>query len=385
MKEVLIDGDIGYSWWDDNSVTAEKVRKQLEGLEDGEEIKVTVNSPGGSVFEGIVIFNIIRDHAKTHPVSVRINCMAMSMASYIALAARTVNRDSKITVSENSVVMIHNPWTFTWGDYRELKKEADYLEKLAALYGSVHSVVAGKSEKEIRDAMDEETYYVGKEIQEIGFANIFDSITESANAVQPEGSASGSRDALIASARHEIDRTKEKAHKARAKDSAAYRGDLEKAVALFNNNKPNFKPPVAESKKTGGNKNIKEGCPMTIEELQAQNKTLYDAIFAQGEQAGIDKERARVNAHLLLGEKSGSLATAAKHIKAGVLSSDETAQAEYYAAKLDGAHLAARDADNVDEINTGGNNNSESDNAKLAAAFQNGYSGRDVGGKPWAE
>jgi ATP-dependent protease ClpP protease subunit len=178
MKELLIDGDIGYSFWDDSGVTVKSVAKQLEGLEDGEDIKITVNSPGGSVYEGIVIFNLIRDYAKTHPVAVRINCMAMSMASYIALAARTVDKNAVITVSDNSVVMIHNPLIHTWGDYRQLKKDADYLEKLAAVYAAVHAAVSGKSENDIRAAMDDETYYVGKEIQDAGFANDFEVLSE---------------------------------------------------------------------------------------------------------------------------------------------------------------------------------------------------------------
>ena len=381
MKDVFIDGDIGYDWWSDSGVTAKSVRKQLEGIEDGEEIKITINSPGGSVYEGIVIFNLIRDHAKTHPVSVRINCMAMSMAAYIALAARTVNRDAKITVSENSVLMIHNPWTFTWGDYRELKKEADYLEKLAALYGSVFSTVSDKTEKEIRGAMDDETFYVGKEIQDAGFANDFEKIAPNDNETQTESAEGGARDALIASARHEIEQTKAKARDAKTKDSVAYRGDLEKAVALY---KPNSaKPPVAESTETGGKNNL-GGQVMTLEELKAQNKALYDAVFALGEQAGKDTERARVNGHLLLGEKSGSLEIAAKHIKAGVSTSDETAWAEYQAAKLDNTHIQARNGDNLGEIRTGGNaNGNNTDESKALAAFENGYKGRDTGGKPW--
>jgi ATP-dependent Clp protease protease subunit len=118
MKEVLIEGDIGYSYWDNSGVTAKSVKKQLSGLGDGEEINIIINSPGGSVYEGIVIFNFIRDCAKTHPISVKVNCIAMSMASYIMLAPRTIDRNAKITVSENSVVMIHNPWGFAWGDYR---------------------------------------------------------------------------------------------------------------------------------------------------------------------------------------------------------------------------------------------------------------------------
>jgi hypothetical protein len=277
-------------------------------------------------------------------------------------------------------VLFRSPWTYTWGDYRDLKKEADYLEKLAALYGSVHSAVSGKSEKDIRAAMDEETYYVGKEIQDIGFANDFEPIAQTETA--SDESASYWRDSMIASARHESERAKEKAREAKSKDSAAYRGDLEKAVALFNHNVQ--KPPSASSANTGGKNN--SGGFMTIEELKAQNKALYDEVFALGETAGLERERARVSAHLLLGEKSGALELAAKHIKAGVSTNDETAQAEYFAAKLDSTHIDARNKDNIGDIHTGGETGgTAADDAKLEAAFANGFSGRDTGGKAWAE
>jgi ATP-dependent protease ClpP protease subunit len=378
MKEILIDAQIGYNWWTDSGITAKGVQKQLEGIEDGEEIKITINSPGGSVYEGVVIFNLIRDYAKTHPTSVRVNCMAMSMASYIMLAPRTVDRNAKITVSENSVVMIHNPWGYEIGDYRAMRRAADYFEKLAALYGSVHIAVSKKSEKEIRDAMDEETFYVGKEIQENGFANDFEVISQDEN--ETSALASGGRNALIAMAKLELERVKEKEYEARKINANAYNSDLEKAVAFYSPNSP--KPPAAESKPSGIN-NL--GGLMTLEELKAQNPALYDAIFAQGVQSGIDKERARVNAHLLLGEKSGSLTVAAKHIKAGVSINDETALAEYHAAKLDGVHIEARNADNVGDVRTGGEQGGADDDAKLEAAFLNGTRGRDTGGKAWTE
>ena len=380
MKEVLIDGYIGYDWWTDSGVTLKSVQEQLKGLEDSEDIKVTVNSAGGSVYEGIVIFNHIRDLAKNHTVSVYINCLAMSMGLYIALAPRTVNKDAKITIRENSIAMAHNPWGYTIGDYREFQKTADYFEKLAALYGLVLTNVSGKPEKEIRDAMDEETFYVGREIFEIGFANDIETISETSDGKNTSASAASVRSASIANARFEFERVMEKEAEARKRDPAAYRGDLMKAVALY---KPTPKPPVAESTKTGGKNNL--GGLMTPEELKAQNKALYDAIFAQGETAGTEKERARVNAHLLLGEKSGSLALAAKHIKAGVPSNDETVQAEYFAAKMDGTNLDARNKDNVGDIQTGGEAGGNIDDAKLETAFLNGTRGRDTGGKAWAE
>jgi hypothetical protein len=275
-------------------------------------------------------------------------------ASYIALAARTVDKNAVVTASENSIVMIHNPWTFTWGDYRDLKKEADYLEKLAALYGSV---------KDIRAAMDEEAYYVGKEIQDMGFANDFENIsnTETENEPGTEFAAS-EKNKMIINAKFAFDKTK---------DASAYHSDFEKAVALYSTPKP----PAAKSASDGDKITLTGGyMKITPEELMAQNKETYDAVFALGEKAGLNRERARVNAHLLLGEKAGSLA--AKHIKVGISANDETAQAEYFAAKMDNTHLENRGA-----IHTGG----APDDAKLEAAFANGLAGKDVGGKSWVE
>jgi ATP-dependent protease ClpP protease subunit len=375
MKEVSINGDIGYSWWDeDGGVTVKSITRQLEGLAPGEEIRISINSAGGSANEGFVIFNLLRDYAKTHPVSVVIDCMAMSIASYIALAARTVDTKAKITARENSIFAIHNPYTYTHGDYRELKKMSEYLEKITAVYASAHIVVSGKTEKEIRSAMDNETFYVGKEIEEAGFANDYEAASnpESESAESPLAC----RDNIIITAKFALNRATEKTQKAEAKNPAAYNSDLEKVVALITLNTP-----AASSEKPGENININPGGSMkTPEELLAQNKELYDAVFALGEKAGIEKERARVNAHLLLGEKSESLTLAAKHIKAGVSASDETAQAEYFASKMDKTRIDARNADNIGDIQTGG---SPEDDERLKAAFEKGFTGKDLGGKPW--
>jgi ATP-dependent protease ClpP protease subunit len=375
MKTVTIEGDIGYSWWDDSGVTAKTVKQQLEGLTDGEEIHVDINSAGGSVYEGAVIFNLLRDHAKTHPVSVRINCMALSMASYIALAARTVDRNAVITVSDNSVIMIHNPWTYTWGDYRDLQREALYLEKLAAMYGSVHAAVSGQSEKDIRKAMDDETYYVGKEIVDAGFANNFDAI------VLEEGGVSiDARDNLIINAKFAVNKAMETGRAAREKDGSAYRGELEKAVALYQG----YKPPAAAS--AGGviTNRPPGGGSMKPEDLLAQDKACYDAVFALGEKAALEKERARVNAHLMLGKEAGSLETAAKYIEEGKSSMDEAVRAEYLALSMKQNRIAARNADNVGDIDTS-QGGEEIDAKALSHAFSLGVQGKTMEGKSWAE
>jgi ATP-dependent protease ClpP protease subunit len=373
MKEVLIDGEIGYDWWSDSGTTAKDVKRQLEGIEDGEDIKININSPGGSIYEGIVIFNLIRDYAKTHPVSVRINCIAMSMGGYIALAARTVNKDSKIIVCENSVFMIHNPWMYTWGDHHQLEKDADYLEKLTALYASVHSAVSGKPEKEIRAAMDEETFYVGKEIQDMGFANDWEEITEANN----EKSTMG-RSHIIISAKFAMNRIVEKTREAKSKNETAYRGDLQKAVALC------CVIPKDAAQKNESKKTNAIGGFMRPEELLAQDKSCYDAVLALGEKAALEKERARIAAHIKRGEKIGALDIALKHIQGGASVTDEAVNEEYFEAALDKKRIEARNADNPPPVNTGGDDG-KSDDEKLAAAFDNGLKGRDAGGKSWAE
>jgi len=372
MKTVAIDDVIGYDWLTDSGITSKTVRQQLEGLLDGEEIQVEINSPGGSVYEGVVIFNLLRDYAKTHPVSVRINCMALSMASYIALAARTVNKNAVVTVSDNSIVMIHNPWMYTWGDYRDLAKDSEYLEKLAALYGSVHAAVSGQGDKAIRRAMDEESYYVGKEIVDAGFANNFDAITEEQNA---SGSASGlsvnSRDNIIISAKFAANKAMESSRSAGQKDGKAYRSDIEKAVAFYQT-----KPPTAAS--AGGEITKSGGGIMKPEELLAQNKACYDAVFALGEKAALDKERARVSAHIMLGKEAGSLETAVKYIESGESSMDEKIRAEYLALSMKKNRIDARNADEPGDVNVGAAG--EADAKAIADAFRAGVQGKKIGG-----
>ena len=65
MKELLIDKVIGEDWWEEfagvsTETSARWVRDQLNSFPANEtELKITIDSPGGDVFEGITIFNII--------------------------------------------------------------------------------------------------------------------------------------------------------------------------------------------------------------------------------------------------------------------------------------------------------------------------------------
>lgn len=347
------------------------VEDQLKTAAAGEEIEIEINSPGGSVFECIAIFNTIRGYAKSHPVSVFINGIAASAAGVIAIAARTVDPQAKVEVCENSIFLIHNPYEFAEGDYREMQRKADYLQRLAAMFAQIYSGVSGQDIKKTRTAMDAETYYIGKEIQDAGFANSLQLINENT------AESSEARAALVASAEMSIAAAWKKIEAEKARETA---DDLEKAAALLetairaeapgnsggslpagkNNQKPGENPPA------GG----KVG-KMNPEDLLTQYPECYKAVFALGQNA----ERERVTAHLKLAKEARSYEAAVKYIEEGASVSSESVRAEYLALAMKAQHNANRLADNPGDLNTG--DGGGADDAKAMAAFEKGYSGRE--------
>ena len=333
--KIAIDKYIGD--WD--GVTAKQIEEILARLKDGENIELVINSPGGDVYEGIAIFNAIREAAKTHAVSVRINGLAASMASYIALAARTVDDNSIVKVSDNSIFMIHNPYTIGYGDYRNFEKTAGYLKQLAGVLCGVYQNVSKKTEKVIRDLMDETTFFVGNEICENGFANEFEKIAAPEN----EDTVPENRDALIVNAKLKIKNCYEELKKHTEKDGGA---SLEKAAALLQIQK-------VENKTDDTNKSIQtNGGNMKGDELKAKDTACYDEVFALGEKAATEKERARVNAHLKLAAKCGAHELAAKFIQEGKAVSDEDVQAAYMDFAMTKAQVQDRFADNPPAVHT---------------------------------
>jgi len=363
-------------------ISEEAISEQLKSAQPGEEIELTINSPGGEVYEGIAIFDLIREYAKTHNVIVKIAGLAASMASYIAIAARTVNKNSKIIVYENSIYLIHNPWNIIMGDYREFKKAADYLERLAAMSGSTYAYISGKTEKETRKLMDDETYFVGNEITENGYATEFEQINKDENADQ---AYELDRNTLIINAKLQIDKTVEMLR-------ATAKNDLEKAVALLSetilpSEAPGgtikgFEPAAPMDAIAGGgvhlNSNPIEGVNMDKEKLKKEHPELYAEIYGEGKQAGVREERERVEAHLKLGEENDAMKVAAKFIREGNQLVENKVQAEYLSAMKNAAMLSARAGENPAAVNPA--NGQDADDAAIQAAWNNGLSGKDEKG-----
>lgn len=157
--EIRIAGVIGDPEW--GMVGAEDVISALGKL-SGKRAKVHINTPGGDVDEGIAMFNAMMQHEGG--VDTIVESLAASMGSYLMLAGKTR------TIYRNSMVMVHNPMTIAWGNSIELRKTADVLDKYLERMLPDYSVKTGIAVDELRTMLDAETWMVGQEIIDKGFA-----------------------------------------------------------------------------------------------------------------------------------------------------------------------------------------------------------------------
>jgi ATP-dependent Clp endopeptidase proteolytic subunit ClpP len=155
--EIYVYDEIGF--W---GITAKDFARDLKEIDPKSEINLRINSPGGSVTDGIAIFNLLKNHKAT--VNVYVDGLAASMASVIAMAGDT------ITMPENALMMIHNPWGGAMGDADELRKTADVLDKMKVALISAYSSKTGLDADAIAEMMTAETWMTGSEALEIGFA-----------------------------------------------------------------------------------------------------------------------------------------------------------------------------------------------------------------------
>lgn len=162
MYELTLYGAIGESWFEE-SVTAKNVINEIKKIPDNvKEIQVRLNSPGGSVFDGITIYERLRQHKAKKTVYV--DGIAASIASIIAMAG------DEILVGEGSFIMIHRPMTGIYGNAAELEKTIDILDKIENQMIAIYSRKTGLSNAEVSKLMSEETWFNADESLDKGFA-----------------------------------------------------------------------------------------------------------------------------------------------------------------------------------------------------------------------
>lgn len=323
MVELLINKVIGEDWWEQytgvqEEISANYVRNQLKAFPENEnELRIVIDSPGGDVFEGVTIFNVIRDFARNNPsvkITTYIQGMAASMASAIALAANAVSDSNKVIAEDNSIFMIHDAWGYVIGNENDMREAAEYFAMIDSMLSSIYMRKTGKSEDDIRSMMDAETWLWGKNILEAGFVD--EIIDGENNADEP----ANMNDSLI-SARAEFKKSRELVNSMNLKrgGEALKRDWAAAAVAIgFKGGEPSKAEALASVE------NKKGGCmKITAEELKRDNPDVYDQVFQDGEAAGVKKEQARVNRLLTLGQKAGANDYALECIKANAEPSDE--------------------------------------------------------------
>ena len=157
--EISIYDEIGF--W---GVSAASFAQDLKNCGNNlKQINLHIHSPGGDVFDGIAIYNLLKNHPAN--VTVYIDGLAASMASVIAMAG------NEVIMPENAMMMIHKPWGIQGGDAEDMRKYADLLDKVENTLIPAYATKTGKTPEELAEMLSAETWLNGKECVEQGFAD----------------------------------------------------------------------------------------------------------------------------------------------------------------------------------------------------------------------
>lgn len=152
------------SWRFEGEMSATHFKDQLDRLSDVEEISVNLNSPGGSVYEGLAIYNMLKRHKAR--IVVNVDGLAASIASVIAMAGDVIR------MPENSMLMIHNAMTMQMGNADDMRETAELLDKVS---GSIMTTYLSKSNKineaTLKALMDAETWLTADEALHYGLVD----------------------------------------------------------------------------------------------------------------------------------------------------------------------------------------------------------------------
>lgn len=244
--EILIYGAIFESDYCRNS--AIKINDKLAELSDVDIIDVRINSPGGSVYEGIAIYNSLRSHEAK--INVYIEGMAASVAGLVAMAG------DNIYIHKTAQMVVHNPSTFAWGDEHALAKEVENLKAIKESAMEAYLTKTNLSKKDLIEVMNKDTLYTAKNAVKDGFAtHIIEEV------VNP--------------------------------DTEMYKGRF-KEMMFKEYNSIVSKTEMSNPPQVGGRKIEEEGdddvMSLTMEKLEKENPELFDKVMQKGAEA----ERARM-------------------------------------------------------------------------------------------
>jgi ATP-dependent protease ClpP protease subunit len=316
MAKIIISGEIGWE------ITSRGVRDQLKNIDENEDLEIDLSSAGGSVFQGVEIGNLIRDHkGKT---TVIVSALAASMGSYIMEMADVAK------VHDNSSFMMHNPWMFTVGDFRDLEKDAKFLKSLSNMTSLAYSKKSGKSKEDVQKLMNSTTWLFGQEIVDAGFA---DEIIETDDKEEKEDA--------VAFAKLQFQEC--------MKNLKSFEGleeDNKKVAALFSEGPEASPGNGREVEPKGLDIKPEKKEIMNLEELKAKYPQLCAALVEEGKGLGKAELQDQVKGHIIMGESSGDLKLCIKNLKEQKPFGSAEVQAEYMAAGKNNTDIQNRQDDN---------------------------------------
>ena len=185
---------IGEDGWTGGGVTASRISAALRSI-GNKDITVRINSPGGDMFEGIAIYNLLRAHPAK--VTVEVLGWAASAASIIAMAG------DDIRMGLGSFMMVHNAWGMVIGNRHDMREAAELFDQFDAALADIYQARTGMERADIEQLMNAETFMTAAQTVEYGFADVVDDAeihpeTNASAQVRPEIHAKRRIDAALA-------------------------------------------------------------------------------------------------------------------------------------------------------------------------------------------
>lgn len=160
--EISIFGPIGNTW-DGEGVTASKFIKDFKAIK-AQDVTITVNSPGGSLFDGLAIYTAMASSGKN--ITAKVMGLAASAASLVVMAA------SKISMPKNTHLMVHKAGNGVWGTADDMRKMAEVMDSLDQSIAATYSARTGKPIEDIKAMLDSgDTWLTADQAVEMGFAD----------------------------------------------------------------------------------------------------------------------------------------------------------------------------------------------------------------------
>lgn len=285
---ISIFGYIGDAW-SETPATEAYVQSALRAAGD-QDVIVNINSPGGSYFVGLAIFNLLRMHKGK--VTTRVIGQAASAASVVAMGG------DSLEIGRAAFLMIHNALVCACGNRHELRAVAEMLEPFDEAMAELYAARTGKSVEEMVTMMDKETWIGGDAAVEQGFA---DNLLAADQIQQEEGQESPS-----AFARMKIQAALTKAGHSRGSARALlkeFSGTLNAAATAMPGAgapAPNIKPSAGGPEPQAHPKPNAQGVRMDLNTLKAEHPELYTQVLNEGRENGHKEgaaaERARIAA-----------------------------------------------------------------------------------------